>query len=338
MERIPVALGNRSYNILLARNALQQAGQHLKLNRRVLILTDTGVPESYAKTLAAQCSIPHIFKIPQGEKSKSLCTYGNILSYMLEHDFSRGDCVAAVGGGICGDLGGFVAASYMRGIDFYNIPTTVLAAVDSSVGGKTGVNLDGVKNIVGAFWQPHCVLIDADTLDTLPARQRANGLAEALKMAVVFDPALFAMFEAGITRDNIETVINRCVTLKKNIVEQDERESGARRLLNFGHTVGHGIEACSLDGTLLHGECIGIGMLPMCSTALRPRVAQVLQKLGLPTHTSADPTQIYAALRHDKKASGDTVCVVLADALGKGYLQQMSLQTLEQKCKEVCDI
>ena len=183
------------YDIRIERGIIKNAGQYLHLNRRVLIVTDSGVPAQYAASIAAQCKQGVIYTVEQGEASKSLETFGKLLGAMLEHGFSRKDCVVAVGGGVVGDLAGFAASAYMRGIDFYNVPTTLLSQIDSSIGGKTAINFGGVKNIVGAFYQPRAVLIDPDLLHTLPQRQISNGLAEAVKMALTSDKELFDIFE-----------------------------------------------------------------------------------------------------------------------------------------------
>ena len=190
-----VGLGERAYDIVIERGCLAKAGALCNLDRKVLVVTDSGVPLKYAHAVADQCTEAHLAIVAQGEQSKSLETFGKLLQTMIEAQFTRGDCVVAVGGGIVGDLAGFVAASYMRGVDFYNIPTTVLAQVDSSIGGKTAINLGGYKNMVGAFYQPKKVLIDLDVLCTLPRRQIANGLAEAVKMALTSDAQLFGLFE-----------------------------------------------------------------------------------------------------------------------------------------------
>ena len=195
---IHMHLGADSYDILVERGILSAAGQHLDLDRRVLIVTDTGVPAEYAQTLAAQCREAWICTVEMGEGSKSIETFGRLQQMMLDHGFSRKDCVVAAGGGVVGDLAGFAASAYMRGIDFYNIPTTLLSQIDSSIGGKTAINFGGVKNIVGAFYQPKKVLIDPALLQTLPPRQIANGLAEAIKMALTSDGELFSVLETGV--------------------------------------------------------------------------------------------------------------------------------------------
>ena len=244
---IHMNLGENSYDILVERGILERAGTHLELKRRVLVVTDSGVPASYAKSLADQSDKAVICTVEAGEASKSMESFGRLLQTMLDHGFSRKDCVVAVGGGVVGDLAGFAASAYMRGIDFYNIPTTLLSQIDSSIGGKTAINFGGVKNVVGAFYQPKKVLIDPDLLKTLPQRQISNGLAEAVKMALTSDKELFEIFETKDIDENIDQIIIRSLNIKKNVVEKDERESGLRRILNFGHTVGHGIESSVLQ-------------------------------------------------------------------------------------------
>ena len=325
---IHMDLGRDSYDILIERDILAKAGQHLNLNRRVLVVTDTVVPEIYAKTLAGQCKKSVICTVEMGENSKSLTVFGHLLQTMLEHDFSRKDCVVAVRGGVVGDLSGFAASSYMRGIDFYNIPTTLLSQIDSSIGGKTAINLGGVKNIVGAFYQPKKVLIDPDLLKTLPPRQIANGMAEAIKMSLTSDKELFELFETQDIESSLEEIILRSLSIKKAVVEQDEKEAGLRKILNFGHTVGHGIESTS---ELYHGEAVALGMLPMCSETLRPRVIKVLKKCNLYRELQYDWDRITQAAFHDKKADGGSVTVTLVQEPGTYELKTMDcLDVMEQ--------
>ncbi len=328
---IRMDLKENSYDIVLKRGALKEAGKHLSLERRVFIVTDAGVPVSYTKTLAAQCKTPVICTVASGEGSKSLETFGTLLQKMLEHDFSRKDCVVAIGGGVVGDLAGFIASSYMRGVDFYNIPTTLLSQIDSSIGGKTAINFGGVKNIVGAFYQPKKVLIDAELLNTLPERQISNGLAEAIKMSLTSDSELFNIFETKDIRENLDEIIFRSLNIKKNVVEQDEKESGLRKILNFGHTIGHGIESSENTHTLYHGECVAYGLIPMCHETIRPRVIEVLKKCNLYNPISFDWDKISRAAFHDKKADGEFVTVTTVSDIGSFELKTM-------KCSEVIEM
>ncbi|MGN0492395.1 MAG: 3-dehydroquinate synthase, partial [Acutalibacteraceae bacterium] len=273
---IPVKTSTGEYNIYLEHGALKKAGEYLNLNRRVFIVTDSGVPADYSKTVAEQSKTPVIVTVKEGEPSKCFDTYKYLLSQMVEKGFTRSDCVVAVGGGVVGDMAGFAAASYMRGIDFYNIPTTVLSQVDSSVGGKVAIDFEGYKNLVGAFYPPKAVIIDSDTLKTLPERQISNGLAESVKMSLTSDKDLFRIFEQEDIKSNIDTIIERSLKIKRDVVEKDEKEGGLRKILNFGHTLAHAIESENGMENLYHGECVALGMIPMCSVEVRERLVPVL--------------------------------------------------------------
>lgn len=326
--KLTMDLGARSYDITVERGALQKAGQLMDLDRRCLIVTGSAMPRAYAEAIAAQCALPVIVTVPSGEEAKRFPVFQSLCSTLLREGFHRSDCVVAVGGGTVGDLAGFAAASFMRGIDFYNIPTTVLSQVDSSIGGKVAINLDGVKNIIGAFWQPKAVLIDPDVLATLPERQISNGLAEAIKMAATSNEALFRFLEEQPIRENIDTVIQESLKIKQYVVEHDETERGMRKLLNFGHTIGHGIES---TGSLLHGECVALGMLPMSSEAVRARLLPVLKKAGLPTTVAFDREAVWEAMQHDKKFSGDGADIVTVDAIGAGRIEHVTLDALRER-------
>lgn len=321
--KLTMNLGTRSYDIILKDGCLANLHQFADLtHRRVFVLTDSGVPAQYAQTVLGQCANGTVYTISRGEGSKCLKVYGQVLQAMLEFGMDRRDLLVAVGGGVVGDLGGFCAASYMRGIDFVNCPTTTLSQIDSSIGGKTAIDLGSAKNIVGAFWQPKVVLIDPQTLATLPRRQYINGLAEAVKAGLIADPALFDLFENGDVDKDIETIIYRSLLVKKKIVEQDERESGARKALNFGHTIGHGIEAVKgvrgrRTNGLYHGECVALGMLPMIEDrSLQKRTRAVLRKLGLPVRTGVDKHKVLEYMHHDKKSGGSSITVIRVPGLG----------------------
>ena len=325
---IPVKTSQGSYDIVLERGALKKAASFLSLDRRVLVVTDTGVPSQYANTVAKMCKAPTLVTIEQGEKTKSFDTYKMLLSTLVKKGFTRTDCVVAVGGGVVGDLTGFVASSFMRGIDIYNIPTTFLSQVDSSIGGKVAIDFEGYKNIVGAFYPPKKVIIDPDTLSTLPKRQLSNGLAEAVKMSLTSDAELFSMFENGTALNNLDTVIRRSLLIKKDVVEKDEKESGLRKILNFGHTVGHAIET-ELEMTgLYHGECVAVGMLAMCSPEVRARLTRVLNSLSLPTTVAAQKSVVAKAIRHDKKTSGDTITVIYVETVGEWQMKTFKTEKL----------
>lgn len=329
---IPVNTNGGKYNIYIERGCLSTIGNHINLDRKVLIVTDDGVPESYSKTVASQCRDAYIETILQGEDSKTLSSYERLLRVMLENNFSRNDCVISVGGGMIGDLSGFVASSYMRGIDFYNVPTTMLSQIDSSIGGKVAVNFCGIKNIVGAFYQPKAVFIDGNLLKTLSDRQIASGLCEAVKMSLTSDEKLFSHFENE--EIDIDHVTEKALLIKKYVVEEDEKESDLRKILNFGHTIGHGIESVCHQN-LYHGECVALGMLPMCSPDLRPRVKKVLDKLGLPTVVNCNRKEAVKAIAHDKKSGADGIEVILVSEPGSFEMKKMTLEEIE-KISECC--
>lgn len=330
-----------SYDIVVERGALARVGRLWELKRegrRALIVTDSGVPTEYAELVAAQCGESVIFSLPTGEESKNFDTLKGICAAMLQGNMNRHDCVIAVGGGVVGDISGFAASCYMRGIDFYNIPTTLLSQVDSSVGGKTAIDFMGVKNIIGAFYQPKGVLIDPEVLKTLDDRQLACGMAEIIKMAVTLDAELFERLEAAediYETLDIESLIASALRIKINVTENDERETDLRRVLNFGHTLGHGIES---NTDFLHGEAVALGMLPMAASGLRGRLAAVLRKAGLPTKLDVSARTAEAVIEtamHDKKAAGGQIVTVQADNAGSFRFRACTAGELKKLYEEV---
>ena len=324
-----------AYNVYIERGILSKCGpliEDLIAGTTCAIITDDNVDKLYADTLIAALAEAGLkavkFVFPHGEASKCSKTLLEIYSFLCQNDITRADCLIALGGGVVGDLTGFAAATYLRGIRYIQIPTSLLAQVDSSVGGKTAINLDGMKNIVGAFRQPKKVLIDPDTLRTLPPRQVSNGLAEAVKMALTSDAELFRLFETQAVSDVLDTVIERSVRTKADVVAQDETEQGLRRVLNFGHTIGHAIESFEGLHGLYHGECVALGMLPMCSETVRARLVPVLEKLGLPTALTFDEQAVRDAMIHDKKMQKDGVVAVYVDSVGSFRLKTTPVEAL----------
>lgn len=328
-------LGADSYDIVVERGAISKVGEYFNLNRKVLILTDSGVPAEYAETVAAECTEPTVVTVPEGEGSKSLEVFGNVCKAMLEKSFTRGDCVVAVGGGVVGDLAGFVASAYMRGVDFYNIPTTLLSQVDSSIGGKTAVNLGEIKNIIGAFYQPKKVIIDPELLKTLPRRQILSGLSESIKMSLTCDKELFELIESNSFDDITDEVIIGSLKIKRDVVMRDEKESSLRKVLNFGHTVGHAIETAEGLSGLYHGECVALGMLPMCSDEVRERLLRVLEKEGMKTHVSIDPEQVKNAVTHDKKSEKSGITVVLVEKVGEFLMKTETADEITARAEKI---
>ncbi|HEX5222773.1 MAG TPA: 3-dehydroquinate synthase [Verrucomicrobiae bacterium] len=342
MRTVRVPLGNRSYDIKIAPGLISKLGAEcakLKLGHRCAIITDTNVGREYAKpaynSLLRAGFEPSLVIVPAGETAKSLKSVQSCYNRLALHRLERKSFIIALGGGVVGDLAGFVAATYLRGIPFVQVPTTLLAHVDSSVGGKVGVNLKAGKNLVGAFYQPRLVLCDLDALTTLPGREFRAGLAEIIKYGIIFDASLFARLERDLSRflrrdtKFLEEVIARCCQIKANVVGQDETESGLRAILNFGHTIGHGLEAISSYGRYLHGEAIAIGQVAAAKLSREfaglkekdvDRIANLFKRAGLPTDlkvTTSQRPKLLAAMKLDKKVTDGELKFVLAKRIGK---------------------
>lgn len=327
MKKIHVEFGERSYDIHVERGSLSRVAKIFSISHKfAFIITDSGVPSEYAKAVADGFEGSYIHTVPMGEGAKSIEIFGAALEKMVSLGMTRSDVVISVGGGVVGDLSGFVASAYMRGIDFYNVPTTLLSMVDSSIGGKTAINLSGVKNVVGAIYQPRGVLIDIDTLATLPRRQIANGLAESIKMAATSDSELFEFFEScDDPYENIEDVILRSVDIKRCVVEADEREGGIRKILNFGHTFGHAVEAATDMEEFYHGECVAIGMAYVTTGEVHKRIVEVLDKVGLPTRYEGDLSDAFRYIQNDKKRHGSRIDAIILPKIGKVEICPMSV-------------
>ncbi|MBR2929757.1 MAG: 3-dehydroquinate synthase [Clostridia bacterium] len=328
MKTIRMNLPGREYDITVGRGLRQKAGEIFRLDRKVMILTDDGVPAEYAEAVLKCSKEAKILTLPMGEDTKSFASLELILTEMLSMNMTRQDCLVAVGGGVIGDLGGFAAACYMRGIDFYNMPTTLLSMVDSSIGGKTAINLGGAKNTVGAFHQPKAVLIDADCLATLDDRQKRCGIAEIIKMAATSNEKLFEKLEKSTFIDilaDIEDIILSALEIKRAVVEEDEHEGGLRRILNFGHTIGHCIEASS---SFYHGESVALGMLPMCRDSVKERLLGIYERIGLPTEYDADIDEAMKLVSHDKKSVEGGVWAVLCPEVGSFEIKKMKVPEL----------
>ena len=339
---VHVALGERSYGIHICDGLLGRLPELLRpldLGRRCAIITDTKVGKRYAAavrdTLAAADWNVSVHTVPSGERSKSLRIAGKLYEALADARLNRRSFVLALGGGVVGDLAGFIAATYLRGVDFVQVPTTLLAMVDSSVGGKVAIDLPQGKNLVGSFYQPRIVVADTATLATLPKREFRAGVAEVIKYGVIYDAALFAELErdlpALMAKDAgvLARVIARCCEIKADVVSKDERESGLREILNFGHTVGHGFEAVTAYGRYLHGEALAIGMVAAArlsqkhgglAAADADRIEALLRRAGFdlnPPDVSFD--QLLGAMRSDKKARDGGLRFVLARRIGEVF-------------------
>ena len=278
----------------------------------------------------------HPFVFPAGEAHKNGATYLNLLEFLAQAHLTRADGLIALGGGVVGDLTGFAAATYLRGVSFLQLPTTLLAAVDASVGGKTAIDLEHGKNLAGAFYQPRAVLCDLDTLDTLPEADFADGCAEVIKYGMIGDAGLLNTLETIDLRADPEGVTARCIAHKRDLVEQDEFDTGARQLLNLGHTIGHGVEACS-GYQISHGKAVAIGMTlvtrgavaaGLCPPEVLPRLEALLARYHLPTATDYAAADLYEKTLSDKKRAGDTLSLVVPTAWGKSVLHPIPVGQL----------
>ena len=319
------------YEVKIGEGLLPTLGAELSRvcrSEKAVIVSDSNVFPLYGEaakdSLEAAGFTVYSFVFAAGEESKSLETYGKLLRFLALHAITRSDCLIALGGGVTGDLTGFAAATYLRGIPYIQVPTTLLAAVDSSVGGKTAVDLPEGKNLCGAFYQPRLVLCDTLTLNTLPEDIFRDGCAEVIKYGILYDPQLFDHLTKYGLQFHREEVIARCVELKRDVVAKDEFDTGERMKLNLGHTVGHGIEAQS-GYQISHGKAVSMGMAIVARAAAtenrlsaedRDQILQVLSLFGLPTHTPYSAHDLFASALSDKKRSGGTVNLIIPAAIG----------------------
>ncbi|WP_165006871.1 MULTISPECIES: 3-dehydroquinate synthase [unclassified Enterococcus] len=352
---IYVELPHHSYEIIVKKGALATVGQWvagLWTPQQVCVVTDDTVDGLYGNMvvdqLEAQGFIVIKAVIEAGEASKSLENAEKIYQLLTANQFTRSDGILALGGGVVGDLAGFVAATFMRGIHFLQIPTTLLAQVDSSIGGKTAVNTNYAKNIIGAFWQPDGVLIDPDTLGTLEDRRVSEGIAEVIKYAAIADKQLWDLLTTlpnkEAVRKEAEKVIHACLAIKKAVVEADEFDHGQRLILNFGHTIGHAVEKTAGYGVVTHGEAVSIGMIQISRIAenkgLSPKgitqaLDEMVRKFDLPVETTYWPEDVlFEAITHDKKARGKKINLVLLKQIGEAFLSPTPVTKLHDYLKK----
>lgn len=344
--RVPVTLGSRSYQIAVGSGLLKQLGalcDELLLSRRVMIVTNPAVGRLYGAKAAASLRRAgfqvETTEIPAGERAKSLRQAAGLYQAFLHNRMDRRSAVVALGGGVIGDLAGYAAATFLRGLPLVQVPTTLLAQVDSSVGGKVAVNLPAGKNLVGAFYQPSLVVADVLTLQSLPPRQMRAGLAEVVKYGMIVDRELFAYVETHLDsilraeEEPLAHLVTRSCAIKAQVVEQDEREEGMRAILNFGHTVGHALETAAGYQRLLHGEAIAIGMMVaimlsvkrgLCEREELDRLRTLLIRIGLPIRASVNPSSLLQTIRYDKKVRNRMIYFVLTKGIGHAMLAAIS--------------
>lgn len=322
---------SKSYCVYIGSGLLLEAGskiQNVCHAQKAAIVSDSNVFPLYGETVIKNLEqsglqVVH-FVFTAGEESKNGRVYLELLNFLAQQHVTRTDCLVALGGGVVGDLTGFAAATYLRGISFVQIPTTLLAAVDSSVGGKTAIDLPAGKNLAGAFWQPDLVLCDIDTLNSLPDEVFRDGCAEVIKYGILYDRELFDHLHTKGLDFEREQVIARCVELKRNVVMEDEFDTGARMKLNLGHTIGHGVEAQS-QYTISHGRAVGIGLciiarsaatFDFCAEDTCKQIIAVVEQFGLPSTTTYDADSLYTSSLSDKKRSGGKVNLIIPRKIG----------------------
>ena len=349
MKLLPVSLGDRSYDIHIAPGRLDDTGklcqQVLPRATRLAVVTDDTVGGLYAhrllQSLWARGYTASVISLPAGEQTKSLYNLGVLYDSFMEMGLTRTDAVVALGGGVVGDLAGFAAATILRGVDFVQVPTTLLAQVDSSVGGKVAIDLPAGKNLAGAFWQPRLVVMDPEVLDTLEDKTFSDGMAEVIKYGCIRDAAFFRALEKTPSRravmENIESVLYTCCDLKRAVVEKDERDTGERMVLNFGHTLGHAYEKAGHYETWTHGQAVAAGMcldarlgaaLGVTPAGVPERVEALVSAFGLPTRIPCTQADYAAAVGLDKKGTGEQITLVLLEDLGRAVLHRMSKREL----------
>lgn len=350
METVKVKTKLKNYNIHISNGILKEAGdlilKEVKI-KKAMVITDINVYELYGSKFSEslkKAKIDHNFIVVEpGEKSKSFDTLNHIYSELIKYNITRADAVIALGGGVIGDLAGFAAATYLRGTKFIQVPTTLLSQVDSSVGGKVGVNLKEGKNLVGAFYQPEVVLIDTDTLNTLSEREFKSGMAEVIKYGCIYDDKLFLKLkglDASSIKVEIKSVIKTCVEIKRDVVEIDERDRGLRKILNFGHTLGHAIEKVEGYGKYTHGEAIAIGMYKMSLEGEKRNITklgtskalkEIFKKYNIKTeYKMINPEEIIEAIRSDKKSEAECIDLVFISQIGKSELIRVELNKIEE--------
>lgn len=335
---------SRNYDVLIGENLLEDIGIHifraLKRTCKIAVISDSNVYPIYGNLVKEQLTNSGYqvinFVFSAGECSKNSNTYIEILNFLAENHITRSDAILALGGGVTGDMSGFAAATFLRGIDYIQVPTTLLAMVDSSVGGKTAIDLPAGKNLVGAFYQPRLVICDLNTLSSLPESIICDGCAEVIKYGVLYDSALFEHLAAEGLNFHRENVVSRCVELKRDVVAEDEFDTGARQKLNLGHTIGHGIELLS-NFSVTHGQAVAIGMAIVSKAgcnAIYSQLTSVLEKFKLPTNTAFSAKQLYSSALSDKKRSGGTVNLIIPETIGKCNIVPIPTEQLESFIKE----
>lgn len=330
MMTIKINYQSQKVNVYLKRNIFNQISKVLDLSKEYLIITDQNVGSLYLKRLTNQLQKATSFVVAPGERSKSFETVNQIINFMLSKDIGRDVTIIGLGGGVIGDLSGFIAGIYKRGVPFINIPTSLLAQVDSSIGGKTGINLGNYKNQVGLIKHPHTVIVDPLFLETLPKNELLNGYAELIKYAFTLDKTLYDLLKER--EDALDELILRALSIKAKITEKDEFEQGKRKILNFGHTIGHAIESLS-NFQISHGEAVALGMIyETTNTDILEKLIELLQLYKLPTeYPNFNIENIINFIKADKKRTGDLLTIPVVEQIGSSSLETLSISKWKER-------
>jgi len=327
MLKITIESAKKPYDVLIENGLLDHLENHLDPAVFYVIVADDHIPDEYVAKVARTVPEHLVIRFPQGEQSKSLSEFSRITEILIRQNVRKDSCLIALGGGVTGDLTGFVASVYLRGIPFIQIPTTLLAQIDSSVGGKVAIDTATAKNVIGSFWPPMKVLIDPLTLSTLSERHKNNGMAEMIKYGMIADKDFFYRMKTEDVFQNLEYFIARSVQIKKRFVESDEFDTGIRQALNFGHTIGHALESYYQYNKYFHGEAIAIGMVRILSSdAIRKELIEVLEKYHLPTQDPIGMDDLKVFINRDKKNRKDLLKIVDVEEIGKAIIVRSQYQ------------
>jgi 3-dehydroquinate synthase len=326
--KLSVKSSKTTYDIIIEKGLISHIDKYLDVEKHYVIISDDQIPESIVDTVRKQLN-NHIFvDFPAGEQSKSLKEYSRIINLLIDAYVTKNSTIIALGGGVTGDLAGYIAATLYRGIDFVQIPTTLLSQIDSSVGGKVAVNSDNVKNAIGTVYPPRIVLIDSKTLNTLSDKQYNSGIAEMLKYGLIGSREIYQKVRNFQVKENIDDLIYKSLEIKKHYVEIDEFDQKERHILNFGHTYGHAYEAYYDYDKYLHGEAVALGMIKVINKDLLPELKNVLELYNLPTSDPVNDSLLIDYIKRDKKTKTDTINMVFVDKIGEAYIKEVKINEL----------
>ncbi|MGE4379233.1 MAG: 3-dehydroquinate synthase [Candidatus Izemoplasmatales bacterium] len=326
--KLTVKSNRFNYDVIIERNLLDQIEKWIDVKKAYAVISDDNIPKEIINKVISKLNNYMFIEFPEGEKSKSIEQYSRIINLLIDNGVNKDINIIALGGGVTGDLVGFISSTLYRGVNLIQIPTTLLSQIDSSIGGKVAINMDNVKNSVGNIYPPSLVLIDPETLNSLPDRHFNNGMAEMIKYGMIYSRELFDFIKNKNVKENIDKLIYECLKIKKYYVEIDEFDNDSRYILNFGHTYGHAYEAYYNFDKYLHGEAISLGMIKTTSKNIKEELISVLKKFSLPTEDNAEQKELIKYIKRDKKSKGESIKMVFVDQIGYAYLDNKNINEL----------